>query len=76
MVCYMCVYCYHIIITSCNKVSKIQEKNCKINDCSSITTTRAWCNDHSTSIRVCGVWGARVRVQVSKIELYTHIYLD
>ena len=28
MVCYMCVYCYHIniIITFCYKVSKIQEK--------------------------------------------------
>ena len=26
MVCFMRVYCYHIIITSCYKVSKIQEK--------------------------------------------------
>ena len=26
MVYYMCVYCYHVIITFCYKVSKIQEK--------------------------------------------------
>ena len=26
MVCYMCVYYYHVIITFCYKVSKIQEK--------------------------------------------------
>ena len=26
MVCFMCVYCYHVIITFCYKVSKIQEK--------------------------------------------------
>ena len=26
MVCYMCVYCYHVIIIFCYKVSKIQEK--------------------------------------------------
>ena len=32
----MCVYCYHIIITFYYKVSKIQEKNCKISDYSSI----------------------------------------
>ena len=33
---YMCVYCCLIIINFCNKVSKIQENNCKVNDCSSI----------------------------------------
>ena len=32
----MCVYCYHIIINFCYKVSKIQEKDCKISDCSNI----------------------------------------
>ena len=33
----MCVYCYHIIITFCYKVSKIQEKkNHKVSDCPSI----------------------------------------
>ena len=26
MVCYICVYCYHVIITFCYKISKIQEK--------------------------------------------------
>ena len=38
MVCYMCVYCYHIniIITFCYKVSKIQEKKHKVSDCPSI----------------------------------------
>ena len=30
MVCYMCVYCYHVIIKFCYKVSKIQEKNVKL----------------------------------------------
>ena len=38
MICYMCVYCYHVIITFCYhviitfcyKVGKIQEKNCKL----------------------------------------------
>ena len=37
MVCYMCVYCYHVIIIFCYKVSKIQEKkNSKVSDCSKI----------------------------------------
>ena len=36
MVCYMCVYCYHVIIKFCYKVSKIQEKKCKVNDYPSI----------------------------------------
>ena len=36
MVCYMCVYCYHVIITFCYKVSKIQEKKWKVSDCPSI----------------------------------------
>ena len=34
------------------------------------------CSSHSTSTNACGVWGASVRVQVSKKELYTHIHLD
>ena len=29
MVCYMCVYCYHVIITFCYKVGKIQKKKRK-----------------------------------------------
>ena len=37
MVCYTCVYYYHIIITFCYKVSKIQEKKkSKVSDCPSI----------------------------------------
>ena len=36
MICYMCVYCYHVIITFCYKVSKIQEKKRKVSDCLSI----------------------------------------
>ena len=71
---YMCVYCYYIIITFCNKVSKIQENNYKVNDCSNITIVCPWCNGHSTSISACGVWsvecgvwGANVRIQVSSM---------
>ena len=41
-----------------------------------MTTALPWCDGHSTSISVCGVWGERVGVQVSKRELHTHIYLD
>ena len=29
-----------------------------------------------TNIRVCGVWGARAGIQVSRNELHTHIHLD
>ena len=39
MVCYMCVYCYHVIITFCYKVSKIQKKKKKkrkVSNCPSI----------------------------------------
>ena len=37
MVCYMCVYCYYVIITFCYKVSKIKgKKKCKVSDCPSI----------------------------------------
>ena len=37
MVCYMCVYCYHVIITFCYKVSNnLRKKNCKASDCPSI----------------------------------------
>ena len=41
-----------------------------------ITTVYPWCNGHSTNISVCGVWGPRARIQVSRRELYTHIHLD
>ena len=39
------------------------------------TTVHPWYDGHSTSISVCGVWGARVRVQVFKRKLHTHIHL-
>ena len=41
-----------------------------------MTTAHPWCGGHSTSINVCKVGGARVRVQVSKKKLHTHIHLD
>ena len=42
----------------------------------SITTAHPWCDDQSTSISTCEVWGARAGVQVSGKELHTHIHLD
>ena len=36
------------------------------------TTVHPWCCGHSTSISVCGVWGARAVVQVSRREFHTH----
>ena len=36
-------------------------------------TVHTWCDGHSTSINACGVWGAKVGVQVSRRELHTHI---
>ena len=36
------------------------------------TTMHHWCGGHFTSINVCGVLGARARVQVSKKELHTY----
>ena len=33
-----------------------------------------WRDSHSTNISVCGVWGIRVNVQISKRKFYTHIY--
>ena len=67
----MCVYYYHIIITFCNKVSKIQENNCKVNDCSSITTACPYCDSHSTSISACGGQGPGFK---SLGGSFTHIY--
>ena len=40
------------------------------------TTAYPWCGGHSTSISACRIWGARVGIQVSRKELYTHVYLD
>ena len=34
------------------------------------------CDDHSTNINACEVWGVRVRFQVSRGEVHTHIHLD
>ena len=61
------------------KINKCSIMNCnnahlskkKIN-----TTTHFWYGDHSTSISVCRVWEARVRVQVFRREFHTHIHLD
>jgi len=39
-------------------------------------TALPWCDGHSTSISVCGVWGVRARVQVSRRKLHTHIHLN
>ena len=35
-----------------------------------------WRDDHSTSISACKVRGIKARVQISKREIHTHIYLD
>ena len=40
------------------------------------TTVHPWCGVHSTSINYCGVWGARVGIQVFKKEFHIHIHLD
>ena len=36
MICYLSVYSYHVILTFCHKVRKIEGKNCKVSDYSSI----------------------------------------
>ena len=36
MICYLSVYSYHVILNFCHKVRKIEEKNCKFSDYSSI----------------------------------------
>ena len=41
-----------------------------------VTTTHPWCDGHFTGISSYGVWGVRVRIQVSKMELHAHIHLD
>ena len=41
-----------------------------------ITTVHLWCDGHSTSVSVCGVWGIRTEVQVFMRKLHTHIHLD
>ena len=40
------------------------------------STAYLWCSGHSISIIACGVWGVRVRVQVSRRDRHTHIHLD
>ena len=39
------------------------------------TTVNLWYDGHFTSISVCRVWGAKVRIQVFKREFHTHIHL-
>ena len=41
-----------------------------------ITIAHPWYGGHSTSINVCGVWGVKVRVQISRREFHKHIHLD
>ena len=52
-----------------NKVELLKKKK-------KLTTAHPWCGGQSISISVCGVWGARARVQVSTKEFHTHIHLD
>ena len=40
------------------------------------TTVHSWYGCHSTSINVYRVWGIKVRIPVSRMELRTYIYLD
>ena len=39
-------------------------------------TTDPWRDDPSVSISACGMWMARVGVQVSRSEFHTHIHLN
>ena len=39
-------------------------------------TTHLWYGDHFISINASEVWGVRVRVQVFRREIHTHIHLD
>ena len=41
-----------------------------------VITAHFWYDGHSTSISTCGVWGVRVKFQVSKRKFHIHIYLD
>ena len=41
-----------------------------------VRKSKFWCSGCFTSITTCGVWGARVRVQVFRKEFYTHIHLN
>ena len=38
--------------------------------------TDSWYDSPSTSISVCGMWGAKVEIQVTRRKLHTHIQLD
>jgi len=40
------------------------------------TTAHSQYSGHSTSINACGVWGARVKIQVFKREFHTYIHLN
>ena len=40
------------------------------------TTAHPQCDGHLTCINACGVWGARVEIQVFKREFHTYIHLD
>ena len=60
-----------------NKLSYDQNSRKHTQYCiKSLTTAHPWCDGYSTSISVCGVWGAKAGVQISRRELHTHIHLD
>ena len=57
--------------SACNWEQVISKQFLKV-----ITTAHPWCDGHSTSISVCGVWEVRVGVQVYRREFHTHIHID
>ena len=51
-------------------------QNWKVRPPRTLGAVVTWCCGHYISIGACGMWGARVRVQVFKREFHTHIHLD
>ena len=43
---------------------------------SKINIAHFWCDGHSSSISICGVWGVKAEIQVTRRRLYTYIHLD
>ena len=43
---------------------------------SGLSTTHFWCDDYSTNISICEVYGTKAGVQVCRRELHIHIHLD
>ena len=63
--------CPYVTILSDSPFRKKKKRGFKI---MKWTTVHLWHDSHSTSISICGVWGARPKVQVSKRKLHTHIH--